>query len=124
MPYLERATDEEARKQVDIGSGILWDKSYRPIFPCIVKSNEFAQANWGFLIVDSGSPFTFLFAQVSFPIHGIITLLLIKIQACDILKIKTGPAPVTVTGYRHTVLPSPEDSHFRDVNLLGYVCGE
>lgn len=62
IPYLSRATQDESNKKVDIGSGFLYGDTYCPIFPCVVKFRE--RAHWVFFIVASGSPGTFLSAQV------------------------------------------------------------
>jgi hypothetical protein len=63
VPYLQEATKEEANKVVETGSGFLYGRNSRTIFPCVVSYN--GDARWIFFIVDSSSPLTYLSAPVS-----------------------------------------------------------
>jgi hypothetical protein len=63
MPYLGKATTDEANKVVDVGHGIVYGRKLRPILPCIVSSND--KAYWVFFIYDTSAPLTYLSTQVS-----------------------------------------------------------
>jgi len=63
IKYLEKATEDEANKKIDICSGFLYGSKYRPIFPCVVRLRD--RAHWVFFLVDSGAPVTYLSSQVS-----------------------------------------------------------
>jgi hypothetical protein len=63
MPYLGKATADEASKVVDVGHGIVYGRKLHPILPCIVSSND--KARWVFFLYNTGAPLTYLSAQVS-----------------------------------------------------------
>jgi hypothetical protein len=67
IPYLEKATKDDANNVVTIGHGIIYGKTLRTIFPCVVSFQ--GKAHWVFFIVDSGSPLTFISSQVSIPTY-------------------------------------------------------
>ncbi|KAF2182315.1 hypothetical protein K469DRAFT_752136 [Zopfia rhizophila CBS 207.26] len=100
IPYLKKATKEEANNVVEIGHGITYGRKFRIIFPCVVSFED--KAHWVFFIVDTGAPLTYLSAQ-----------------AGKLLSIGSDPAPVKIAGYIHPVYLSPEHSHFANVNILG-----
>jgi hypothetical protein len=103
IPYLERATQEEANKKRDVHHGFLFGDNYRPIFPCIVSNEDSDKAHWVFFIVDTGSPKTYVAAKTA-----------------EILGIQDMPSPnIKIAGYHKEVRPSPSGSHFTDLNLLG-----
>jgi hypothetical protein len=63
MPYLGKATTDEANKVVDVGHDIVYGRKLHPIFPCIVSSND--KAHWVFFLYDTSAPLTYLSTQVS-----------------------------------------------------------
>jgi hypothetical protein len=65
VPYLAKATPEEAEKRPSMSRGILYGRNLRPIFPCVVSSGS--KAHWVFFIADTGSPRSYISAQVSIP---------------------------------------------------------
>jgi hypothetical protein len=67
IPYLDKATEGDANKLVEIGHGILYGQRLRTIFPCVVTFLD--KAHWVFFIVDGGSPLTFISSQVTIPTY-------------------------------------------------------
>lgn len=65
IQYHAEATKEDANKVVEIGDCYIYGRKFRTIFPAVVDDGS--QAYWVFFIVDSGSPLTYLSAQVSAP---------------------------------------------------------
>ena len=65
IPYLAKATLEEAEKCPNMSLDFLYGRNKRPIFPCVVSSEY--KAHWIFFIVNTGSPATYLSTQVSVP---------------------------------------------------------
>ena len=65
IPYLEKASQNEANNKVGLGHGIVYGKYLRVVFPCVVALEN--KAHWVFFIVDSAAPLTFLSAQVNAP---------------------------------------------------------
>jgi len=64
IPYLKEATKEEADKEADSLPGFVYGDKYRMILPCVLKIED--KAHWVFfLVVDGGSPLTYVSAQVS-----------------------------------------------------------
>ena len=70
IPYLSKATKDDARKMVGIGHGIIYGETGRLIFPTPVSFLD--KAYWVFFIVDTGSPLTFISSQVSIPTYKIM----------------------------------------------------
>jgi hypothetical protein len=68
VPYLQKATQDEAKKVVETAEGFIYGKTLRIIFPCVVGFRD--KAHWVFFVVDSGAPLTYLSAQVNVPIYG------------------------------------------------------
>lgn len=48
VPYLGKASLEEADKLMDMGQGFLFGDNSRPIFPCVVRLPEQERAYWVF----------------------------------------------------------------------------
>ena len=65
IPYLSEATKDEANKVAETGSGYLYGRNSRTIFPCVVSYRD--NARWVFFIVDSGSPLTYISVEASVP---------------------------------------------------------
>lgn len=65
IQYHAKATKEDANKVVEIGNCYIYGRKFRTIFPAVVDGGS--QAYWVFFIIDSGSPLTYLSAQVSAP---------------------------------------------------------
>jgi len=68
VPYLQKATKDEANKKIEIATGITYDtKTYDPkfriVFPCVVSFED--NARWVFFIVDTSAPLTYLSTHVS-----------------------------------------------------------
>ena len=69
VPYLQKATEDEANKKIEIATGMTYSTSivdgakFRTVFPCVVSFED--NARWVFFIVDTGAPLTYLSAQVS-----------------------------------------------------------
>jgi hypothetical protein len=66
IPYHSPASKEEADKVVDIGKCFFYGRKIRTMFPAVVTHRS-GKAYWVFFIVDSGSPLTYLSAQVGNP---------------------------------------------------------
>ena len=69
IPYLEKATQAEAKKILDVGRGFLYGDNYRPIFPCVVSREDLNKAHWVFFLADTGSPKTYVSTKVSLPTY-------------------------------------------------------
>jgi len=67
IPFLQKATKDEANKQVEIGHGFIYGKKLGTIFPCILSFRD--KAHWVFFIVDSGAPLTYISSTVSVPTY-------------------------------------------------------
>ena len=67
IPYLTRATKDEANKKLDIGTGFVYGDSLRIMFPCVVGLEDRDKAYWAFFIMDPGSPYTYISPEVSIP---------------------------------------------------------
>jgi len=102
IPYLKEASKEEAKTKIEIGHGPLWGLNARPLFPCVVSSNQTGRTHWVIFLVDTGSPSTY-----------------ISQETADILGIESNFADATVGGYNYDIRISPQTSHFPDLNLLG-----
>jgi hypothetical protein len=61
IPYLSEAAD--AKEVIQVGTGYLYGVHKRTIVPFVVTYGK--EARWVFFVVDSGSPWTYLSAQVS-----------------------------------------------------------
>jgi hypothetical protein len=56
IPYLTKATKDEADKVAKEVRGFYYGRSLRMIFPCVFSVED--QARWVFFIVDPGAPLT------------------------------------------------------------------
>jgi hypothetical protein len=66
IPYHAEATKEDAiGKVIKIGDCYIFGRKFRTIFPAVVGNDT--RAHWVFFIVGTGSPLTYLSAQVSAP---------------------------------------------------------
>lgn len=63
IPYLSKATESDAKEVVEVGEGYIHGETFRPIVPFVVSRRD--EARLVFLIVDTGSPLTYLSTQVS-----------------------------------------------------------
>ena len=69
VPYLQKATKDEANKKIEIATGMTYATSitdgakFRMVFPCVVSFKD--NARWVFFIVDTSAPLTYLSAHVS-----------------------------------------------------------
>jgi hypothetical protein len=63
IPYLKEATKDEAGKVARELDGFLYGRKSRMIFPCVLSIDD--KARWVFFLVHSGSPLTYISAQVS-----------------------------------------------------------
>ena len=63
IPYLKEATKDEADKVVTSIQAFVYGRTFRNILPFILSINK--KARWIFFIVDTGSPLTFISAEVS-----------------------------------------------------------
>lgn len=63
IQYHAEATKGDANKAVKIGDCYIYGRKFRTIFPAVVGDGS--RAHWVFFVVDSGSPLTYLSAQVS-----------------------------------------------------------
>ncbi|KIX03490.1 uncharacterized protein Z518_07043 [Rhinocladiella mackenziei CBS 650.93] len=103
IDYLAKATENDAKRKIDIVSGYLYGEARRAMVPCVVHNGENDEGYWVHFLVDTGSPATFL-----------------SKKACDAIGLRTdGPTSATIAGYTQVVRMSPVDSHFADVNTLG-----
>jgi hypothetical protein len=65
IPYLKKATRDEARQNLETSTGFFYGRNSRIIFPCVVGFEE--RAHWVFFILDPISPLTYLSAHISVP---------------------------------------------------------
>jgi len=101
IDYLAKATEEDAKRKVDVISGYLYGDGRRPMVPCVVSNAD--KAYWVHFIVDTGSPATFLSEKV-----------------CNALDLRTDASDyATIGGCYHQIRMSPARSHFVDINILG-----
>lgn len=63
--YLKKTTKVEANNKVDVSHGFIYGDKLRTLFPCIVGSRDWA--HWGFFMVHTDAPLTYLLVQVSAP---------------------------------------------------------
>ena len=68
IPYLQRASEDEANEVVKTGQGFFYGRKRRPIFPCVVGIE--GKAHWVFFVVDTSAPLTYLSVQVSIRTYG------------------------------------------------------
>jgi hypothetical protein len=66
IAYHLEATKEDANRIIEAGDCIIYGRNLRTIFPAVVAC-EMGKAHWVFFIVDTGSPLTYLSAQVNAP---------------------------------------------------------
>ena len=69
IPYHSPASKEEAGKVINIGECFIYGRNFRTIFPAVVTHRS-GKGLWVFLLVNSGSPMTYLSAQVHNPPGG------------------------------------------------------
>jgi len=67
IPYLEKATKDEADKVPSKIYGFRYGQTFRLILPCVLSIED--QARWIFFIVDSGAPLSYISTQVSVHPH-------------------------------------------------------
>ena len=72
--YHQLATKEEAERVIKTGECFIFGSKMRTIFPTVVKKLESNEARWVFFIVDSGSPTTYLSAEVSNPLMKVCSV--------------------------------------------------
>jgi len=63
VPYLQKATKDEANKKIEIATGIIYGTKFRMVFPCVVSFED--NARWVFFILHTGAPLTYLSTHVS-----------------------------------------------------------
>jgi hypothetical protein len=68
IPYLKEATKDEADHVAEEIHGVLYGQKLRMIFPCVLSVED--KARWVFFTVHSGSPLTYISAEVSIHPHG------------------------------------------------------
>ena len=66
IPYHSPASKEQADKVVSIGECFIYGRKLRTVFPAVVTHGS-GKAHWVFFLVNSGSPMTYLSAQVKDP---------------------------------------------------------
>jgi len=66
IPYLQKATKDEANKKIEI-AGIIYGTKFRMVFPCVVSFED--NARWVFFIVHTGAPLTYLSTHVNTSIY-------------------------------------------------------
>jgi hypothetical protein len=76
IPYLKRATKDEANKMVNTATGFVYGDNNRLIFPCVVGLKGRDKAYWAFFIIDHGSPHTYIAPEASIPPYSMNTWLL------------------------------------------------
>jgi hypothetical protein len=67
IPYLKEATKDEADNVVRELDGFIYGQKIRMIFPCVLSVGD--KARWVFFLVHSGSPLTYISAEVSVHPH-------------------------------------------------------
>src|SRR5271154_6641847 len=67
IPYLKKATKDEADKVATKLHGFVYGQNSRLIFPCVLSIDD--KAHWVFFIVASGSPLTYISTEVSVHPH-------------------------------------------------------
>jgi len=68
IPYLKEATKDEADNVAKKVHGILYDRKFPMIFPCVLSVED--KARWIFFTVHTGSPLTYISAEVNIRPHG------------------------------------------------------
>ena len=63
VPYLQKATKDEANKKIEIATGIIYGTKFRMVFPYVVSFED--NARWVFFILHTGAPLTYLSTHVS-----------------------------------------------------------
>lgn len=67
MPYLGKATEDEASRVVNYINDHLYGHRSYSMLPCV--RTDYGEARWVFFIVDTAAPATYLSPQVSDPTH-------------------------------------------------------
>jgi hypothetical protein len=65
IDYLAKATEEDAKREVDAINGCLYGDGRRAMVPCVVSNGN--KAYWVHFFVDTGAPTTFLSEKVNAP---------------------------------------------------------
>jgi hypothetical protein len=68
IEYLAKATEEDARRDIDTINGYLYGEWRRAIVPCVVSNGN--KAYWVHFVVDTGAPITFLSEKVHAPTYA------------------------------------------------------
>ena len=67
IDYLGKATEDDAKREVDAINGYLYGDGRRPMVPCVVSKGN--KARWVHFLVDTGAPGTFLSEKVNTPTY-------------------------------------------------------
>lgn len=101
IDYHSKVPEAEANNVVQSGDGYLRGSGNRPIVLFAVSHK--GDARWVYFLLDTGAPITYL-----------------SIQTANLFGMnEANPSSVTIGGHIHSVSVSPENSQFRDINLLG-----
>jgi hypothetical protein len=65
IDYLAKATEADAKREIDAISGYLYGEGHRAMVPCVVSNGN--KAYWVHFLVDTGAPITFLSEKVNPP---------------------------------------------------------
>jgi len=68
IDYLAKATEDDAKREVDVMNGYLYGEGRHAMFPCVVSNGN--KAYWVHFIVDIGAPTTFLSKKVNAPTYA------------------------------------------------------
>ena len=68
IDYLAKATEHDAKREIDTIDGYLYGEGYRAMVPCVVSSRN--KAYWVHFFVDTGAPATFLSEKVNAPTYA------------------------------------------------------
>ena len=99
-PYLEDAEDSGSKE----ATGIVWGPHNRIFVATVVKmSDKFKHVHF---LVDTGSPFTYVCNEVLQSFNKTVSN-------------PHNPFRLDINGMPLLVLQSPEDKHFKDINILG-----
>lgn len=98
--YLENADSDDVRK----ANGIVWGPHNRIFVATVVKmGNKLKHVHF---LVDTGSPYTYICDEVLQSFGKTVSN-------------PHNPFSVNINGLPILVLQSPEDKHFKDINILG-----
>ncbi|KAF2014503.1 hypothetical protein BU24DRAFT_423436 [Aaosphaeria arxii CBS 175.79] len=102
IPYLATASKQEADEAQKTLQGMLFGPKRRPVVASTVRFE--GQCKWVFFMVNTGAYYTYLSSQAY--------------QALGLHE--NDQVLVTLAGHYHNVRMSPRNSHFQDLNFLGW----